>query len=284
MSDLFKPVEGAIVEAKELTTHEAPPPEPTRGPLADLRQVSMALPKEQMELALAEYAERRKTFREWLLAQMQPGVHFGVPPGCEPRDNPDPRQWQHKPSLYKAGADLLVDLMAVRAVYRADLEAWRQLGEPTATYVFVCELVSRATSEVIAEGRGAFKVGEKKMQENAALKMAQKRARIDATINAWGLSDLFTQDLDEDPPPLHANPTHDSRAPRAAPRGNRLSAADLSRLINEWKSVAGRDDSEEAFRAWVHEMTGIAADQALSVGSWSREKFEECMAEIERLR
>ena len=50
----------------------------------------------------------------------------------------------------------------------------------------------------MGEGMGVFCVGEKKMQENAALKMAEKRALVDAVINTVPVAaDRFTQDLEE---------------------------------------------------------------------------------------
>lgn len=165
--------------------------------LADLRSASLSVPVEVMQQALAEYRERRDFFREWLKAQLIAGVHYGVPPGCEPRESPRREQWQHKPSLYKAGADFICDLMQVEPRWEVDMDAWKQLGEPIGAFVMKCRLLSKSNGEVVGEGRGVHKDGQKKMDANGAIKMAEKKAKVDAVLNAYGLSDLFTQDLED---------------------------------------------------------------------------------------
>ena len=57
--------------------------------------------------------------------------------------------------------------------------------------------VISSKGELLGEGLGVFAVGEKKMQANAALKMAEKRAMVDAVLNTLGIADLFSQDLED---------------------------------------------------------------------------------------
>ena len=202
-------------------------------PAADFREAAMLAPVEVMKQGLAEYDERRKTFRDWLLAKMQPGVHFGFQPGCEPRldanDNIIDRkghvvpkgQWQAKPSLYKAGAELVVDVMRVRDEYEVDEGLWKQLGGKVGMLVYRCVLRSRETGAILGEGRGAFSVGEKSMEGNAAIKMGKKRSLVDAVLSTYALSDLFTQDLEDMQPPKVENPEHNAAAPKTPPRAAR---------------------------------------------------------------
>src|SRR6478672_710147 len=96
----------------QLSIPDAPSARLESGP-ADLRHAMMSLPVEHQATMLAEFKERRDYFREWLLKQLRQGLHYGIPPGCEPKrdaqgnlkDNPE--QWTHKPTLYAAGADFI---------------------------------------------------------------------------------------------------------------------------------------------------------------------------------
>ena len=180
------------------------------------------LPVEEMKPVLEEYTKRRDAFREWLLSQLIQGVHFGFPPGCEAQLDKHGNilqknrkgemvsiphtQWRAKPSLYKAGALFLKDLLQLKGEYESDLDGWKMLGEPPGTFVRKCNLIRNGS--IVGEGTGAFKVGTKGMQANAAIKMADKSALVAAVINTLATcADLFTQDP-EDPtgpqPPTQA--------------------------------------------------------------------------------
>lgn len=70
-------------------------------------------------------------------------------------------------------------------------------------YVVRCELVHRETGIVVGESLGACSTLEAKYidrpreSENTCLKMAQKRAFVGATLTCYGLSDEFTQDVED---------------------------------------------------------------------------------------
>ena len=192
--------------------------------------VSPATLKDGFELAsvedqrkgLAEYDARRGFFRKWLLSHLIEGVHYGFPPGCEPKYDADgnilvwskpkkkmvsisPKQWQPKPSLYKAGALLIVDLLKIKVQYNADAEAWLQMGSKAGMSVIRCTIFDHGSGKEMGQGHGIFEVGQKGMNANAAIKMAEKCALINAVINTIPImSDLFTQDI-EDVPQLEEN-------------------------------------------------------------------------------
>ena len=176
---------------------------------------NMRLPAvEQQRSMLAEYSERRTCFRQWLLGQLKQGIHFGFPPGCESRFDeqgnllqfnrktgqwlPVPKsQWQARPSLYKSGALFLVDLLRLKAEYTSDLDGWHMMGDPKGAFVRTCTLFS-ARGEKIGCGTGVFSIGDKRMDANAAMKMADKRALVAAVINSLAVcADLFTQDTED---------------------------------------------------------------------------------------
>ena len=55
-----------------------------------------------------------------------------------------------------------------------------------------CELVYRDTGEIVGEGRGAARLDEfRGWTENNCLKIAEKRAQIDAVLRTVGLSEVL---------------------------------------------------------------------------------------------
>lgn len=272
-----------------------PETQPQRTALADLRAHSMSVPVEVMQHALAEYSERRDYFRDWLRQQLIAGVHYGVPPGCEPKVNDrgeivingtayPKEQWQTKPSLYKAGAAFICDLLGIRAEFKADTEAWHQLGSPNGTFVMACRLYSRQTGELIGEGRGVRRQDQKKQDANANLKMAEKCSLVDAVLNAYALSDLFTQDIDE-PPERYDNPAQQPDAPQAGTRQQRaapVTAKQVASLVEQWK--ANRHDSDatpDKWAEWVFLATGCNFE-VKKASQWTQKMVEACECKLQR--
>lgn len=121
-------------------------------------------------------------------------------------------------------------------------------------YVVRCELVHRDTGIVVGESLGACSTLESKYidrprdSENTCLKMAQKRAFVGATLSTYGLSDEFTQDVEDTgvgagnddpngpqkvtPPmcPVHNSPMRDDRASKKNPKAP------------DWKCTKKSDD------------------------------------------
>ena len=253
------------------------------GALADLRSQAMLASVDNIRAGLAEYGERRKAFRDWLRSQLVEGVHFGYPPGIRQSDA-DPIKWTAKPSLYKAGADYVVDLMGVRCEFRADIEAWKQLGEPKETFVIACYLIGKS-GETIGEGRGVRRVGDKKMDANASIKMAEKSAKVDAVLNAYALADLFTQDVEDGlaGPEKHSNPQPVSVPTIVQPRGERVLASDLDSLFKGWQAVrfsAGKPGELSQFKAWVVELTGLSFADVMNATRWNLKDFNRCRDSI----
>lgn len=274
--------------------------------LADVRSAMMDLPSASIAGVLAEYSSRRHEFREWLRKQLIEGVHYGYPPGCEPKYDDrgwvgvwskggmkfyPPEQWTAKPSFYKAGADFVCELMNVRDTYEADMAAWQQLGSPKETFVMSCKLISRVTGETLGEGRGVRKVGQKGGDENNAIKMAKKSSKVDAVLNAYGLADLFTQDMEDRPVrEPHENPEPHPDAPVVPTRGERKAAeesgvtmAGFRKLYKAWVLYFERTDdneSKKAFVAWQEPITGIPAEVAHKPEHWTPIKVSECYGRL----
>lgn len=132
-------------------------------------------------------------------AQLRRGTDFGVIPNTK------------QPSLYKSGAEKVAAAYGLCQHYEVE-QAIEDYGEqPFFLYRVKCELVKYGmtenglTSAVMSIGYGSGNTREKRNGRNGAydaangtLKMAKKRALVDAAINLGGLSDLFSQDMENE--------------------------------------------------------------------------------------
>lgn len=281
--------------------------EPTSA-LVDLRQLAMSVDIATMQAGLAEYVDKRKTFREWLLKQMVEGVHYGVVPGCEPKLDAagnliisqkksdkwvqitvNKNQWRHKRCLYKAGAEFIIDLMGVRQEYIADVDAAKMLTRGDAAVVaYKCRLLSRNTGELVGEGIGAGTLGSKGADHNKTVKDAQKRAMVAAVLNSYGLSDLFTQDMDDKPPkPEAEQPQPRDDAPIAQPRSERLKTEDVKKLgglLRDYLGSRGADNSDAAVSEWlVRNGFFKTAEESTKLSNWKPDIYASLKEKLEQL-
>ena len=324
MPDLFdqkNAVEATVIEPMEETQEtglsvpgDRPEPSYSGGSqaLTDLRQGAMTLPVAQMAVALDEYKERRAFFFNWLLRQLVQGVHYGYPPGCEVRFDPNGNaiqkkwnnktrgydeviipldQWKQKPCLYKAGADFICDLMGLRPEWETDHDTHKQLAlvplldrdkNPQPVVCYVCRLFSRfQPSLVMGEGRGGRMLGTKGGDVNNTIKMAQKAAKVDAVINCYGLSDLFTQDI-EDTPQREPYEAPDAReeSPPAQPRGKRVTIEDVNALVSRYKARKPTASLED-WGMFVQSATGKAFKNVKAVAEWCQRDIDHVSDKIE---
>lgn len=144
--------------------------------------------------------QREKAVVEAYRGVMQEGVHYGVIPHTS-----------GKPSLLKAGAEMLCTLFRLVPSYvvtRTDLDGGHR------EYEVSCKLTKLDTGQVWSEGVGLCTTLESKYRYrwknkervenpdiadvyNTVLKMAKKRALVDATLTATGCSSMFTQDVED---------------------------------------------------------------------------------------
>ena len=105
-----------------------------------------------------------------------------------------------KPSLLKPGAEKVISILGLTAIFPSlkDYENKVIRGEQIENILVTCKLVT-GTGDVVAEGGGARSVKAERGDLNKALKMALKSAQIDATLRVAGLSDMYTQDIEDMP-------------------------------------------------------------------------------------
>jgi len=105
-----------------------------------------------------------------------------------------------RPSLLKPGSEKICGLLGLTPTFPS-LPIYENKiihGKDIDDIVIRCELVN-SDGHFVAEGVGGRSVSKEKGDLNKALKMALKSAQIDATLRVAGLSDMYTQDIEDMP-------------------------------------------------------------------------------------
>ncbi|MCK9432828.1 MAG: hypothetical protein M0R00_07720 [Candidatus Omnitrophica bacterium] len=166
-------------------------------------------------LSLKQVTDRVNLVHQVLEKVMVKGTHYGTVPGCGAKD-----------VLLKPGADLLAMTFRLVPQFKAeriDLEGGHR------EYDVTCSMFG-PSGELLGQGVGSASTMEKKYRYrkdasgkrienediadvyNTVLKIAKKRAHIDATLTVTGAADIFFQDLIEED---DAPPKHDIRPPQS---------------------------------------------------------------------
>lgn len=98
-------------------------------------------------------------------------------------------------SLAKGGAEKLAGVYNLVATFDKDTETVTMLSDVKGMVAYVCTLTKNGV--LAGQGRGADTLVRNGGDPNKTIKMAQKRAYVDAVIRTTGLSDIFTQDLED---------------------------------------------------------------------------------------
>jgi hypothetical protein len=166
--------------------------------------------------------ERREIIREFIARNLKSGTDFGT-------INSNGRE--SKPSLFKPGAEKICLLFQLRPKFGADRATLEMAGNPQGLFAYICRLVDHH-NHVVGEGRGAAELGEREgWTVNNAIKIAEKRAHVDAVLRVVGLSEIFTQDL-EDMEQRHAF-EHEAASRRQPLSGNGTTAGEPARSLYE---------------------------------------------------
>jgi len=151
-----------------------------------------------------------------------------------------------RPTLSKAGSEKVLGFLQIRATFTVDTATWDMLGKPAGVLCYRCTLTARS-GEFVGEGRGLRDVKKDGGDLNKAVKMVQKSSQIDAILRTGALSEVFTQDLDEEvsaPEP----------APAKAPTSQDLRRRIWAIVQEQAPDVRSREDVE----AWITRQTGMA--------------------------
>ncbi len=128
-------------------------------------------------------------FQAVIQNQLKQNFDYGVIPGTQ------------KPTLLKPGAEKILMLLGLRSEFEI-VDSTRDFEKGFFQYQVKARLYKG--NMLITEGLGAANNRERRYQrqdpftvDNTVLKMAKKRALVDAALLVGSLSDLFTQDLED---------------------------------------------------------------------------------------
>jgi hypothetical protein len=208
---------------------EAPLPESQARGLMRPEASPLDLPTELFTAGLDRRKQNRTALLEWIRTALVDGTDYGrlhivgkercpLARSGQAAQCQEPQHWS-KPSLFKPGAEKICGMLGV-TVHFPSLPAYEQAavsGQNLSVILLRCELQD-SQGRTVAEGIGARRLQQDYGDLNKTLKIAGKSAHIDATLRLAGLSEVFTQDL-EDLPPGGA-PKTDSGAEDATGEGS----------------------------------------------------------------
>jgi hypothetical protein len=147
------------------------------------------LPTEVFITSLERRKDNRSALIQWVRKSLVEGTDYGSIK-IKGRDS--------KPCLFKPGAEKIAGMLGV-TVHFDNAGIYDQLiteGREITAIIMRCQL-HNAEGKIVAEGIGGRKVQQDGGDLNKALKMCCKSAHIDAVLRVAGLSEVFTQDLEE---------------------------------------------------------------------------------------
>lgn len=156
---------------------------------------TLARAKKEDYIVTAPFTGRQTTLKR--------NTDFGVIPGTK------------QPSLFKAGAQKIANAFGLLQHFTVEsaIESFDALktdngGMPLFFYRVRCDLIKIAqdgTEYIFTSGHGSANTMERRNGRNSAwdsanatLKMAEKRALVAAVLSVSGLSDMFTQDMENE--------------------------------------------------------------------------------------
>ena len=166
-------------------------------------------PVEMFTQALDRREVNRQALLKWIESNLKPRIDFGqihvvgknkcqYAKNGNPQECPNKYHWS-KPSLWKPGAEKICGMLGLIPRF-PNLDQYEQAvigGSTLKMIILKCELHT-GNGFVAAEGTGARTVDKQDDGDiNKSLKMAEKSAHIDATLRVAGLSELFTQDIED---------------------------------------------------------------------------------------
>ena len=268
----------AVIETQPL-------PQPVPIPHTASSVSPLDLPAEQFKAGLNRRKANRELLMEWLRSALVDGVDFGrihvaSKERCQfakqgrVKDCGDPHHWS-KPSLFKPGAEKITGMLGMTVHYPSlpDYEQAVLNGTALTTVMLRCELRD-AHGRVIAEGVGARNVSQDYGDMNKTLKMAEKSAHIDATLRCAGLSECYSQDLEDRPvvegevpdAPLQPKPRRSAKSATPASSATAATTAtdsntDDSQIEKEQLTALRQHIRQYGFTekrvlAWLYKTTG----------------------------
>lgn len=253
--------EPVVLESAEAPITETRLPAPSRLPAGS----PLDLPAEIFAAGLGRRKVNRAVLMKWIREALVEGTDYGrihtvskdrcsAAKSGRPWDCQTTSHWS-KPVLFKPGAEKICGMLGV-TVHYPNLAAYEQAalaGVALQSLILRCEILD-SQGRIVAEGVGARSVQKDYGDLNKSLKMAAKSAYIDATLRMAGLSEVFTQDLEDDASEPSSAPAPVSMRAPAAPVE---AAAAVSQAVEA--KVAALIRRAIQAQAWAAAETYVAA-------------------------
>ena len=146
-------------------------------------------PTKMFNADLERRRENRQLLLNWIRSSLKEGVDYGSIPT---------KRGPSKPSLFKPGAEKICGMLGITVHFPSLKETEQALLQGLIPeFVMVrCEL-KNIHGQTLADGVGARSLKQDYGDINKSLKMAEKSAHIDSVLRLAGLSEVFTQDLED---------------------------------------------------------------------------------------
>lgn len=205
-------------------------------------------------MSIEEAKRRVAQLQEFIKSVMVKDEDYGTIPGTP------------KPTLLKPGAEKLCEIygLAPTVEVTSRMEDWEK---GFFSYEVRCRLISKRTGNVVAEGLGSANSKEKRYQKqdpytlvNTILKMAKKRALVDAALSATRSSGIFTQDIEDITDELPHDTGQQKQTKPNANSSNLISDSQrgfILKLVGHWVKSGSVDDKVK----FLHERFDIDLDK-----------------------
>jgi hypothetical protein len=196
--------------------------------------------------ALARRGQNRKALMEWVRSSLVEGIDYGKIhvvgwKKCQlGNDCKNPAHYS-KDCLFKPGSEKIAGMLGVTPTFPtlAKYEEAALAGIELKQIILRCHMLDGA-NRIVADGIGARSLAQDYDDLNKALKMCAKSAMIDATLRMAGLSEVFTQEYEEDEQPPgntgNAPPPEQPKAPEGYERWKTDMNAKVSDGYDAFKS------------------------------------------------
>ncbi len=158
---------------------------------------------EAFRSALARRGDNRKSLMEWIRSSLVVGVDYGRihvvgKNKCDKGNACTNPHHFSKDCLFKPGSEKIAGMLGVTPTFPTlhKYEDSALAGVELKQIILRCHMVD-ASGRIVADGIGGRSLDQDYGDLNKALKMCAKSAMIDATLRMAGLSEVFTQDLDQ---------------------------------------------------------------------------------------
>ncbi|MGZ5051561.1 MAG: DnaJ domain-containing protein [Methylobacter sp.] len=173
------------------------------GQLAVIAANPLDLPAAMFQEGLTRRKQNRAALMAWIRDALVDGSDFGRVHIANRSRCPDSRNCKNpshysKASLFKPGAEKICGMLGLTVRYPTlpEYERAALTGTQLSQIIIRCEIID-GSGRVVADGIGARIIAQDNGDINKSLKMAEKSAHIDATLRMAGLSEVFTQDIED---------------------------------------------------------------------------------------